>query len=219
MTEKINMNLQKHYSILFLLLILSLLGGCAKSPDQRKLNILLIGDSISRGYAPFLRENLTEYNIHRPEENCRGTTFTLQNVEKWLAQFPHDIIIWNNGNWNMTTQTHLGSNTTDEVYKTELLMIETILIKTGAKVFFVETTDSIPGDIGFEYQRELNFNRIAHDYLKVPIIPLWGVGSNNHVSSTDIHYNQNGEKDQAAFIADYIKTHNQGIQYETPKDF
>lgn len=191
------------------LLILSLLffSACAK-PDNgsNKKNILLIGDSISRGYAPFLKAELTEYNIYRPEENCRGTTFTIENIDKWLAQFPHDIIIWNNGNWNMSTQAHLNSNTSDAVYMKELKQIEEKLLSTGAKVFFVETTDSIPGDTGFQYQRELNFNQIAHDVLKVDIIPLWGIGSNNHVASNDIHYNSTGEMEQAEFIVNYLRS-------------
>ncbi len=59
--------------------------------NQYLPNVLIIGDSISIGYTPFVKELLTgKANVYRPtlesgnNENCEGTTKGIQNIERWL---------------------------------------------------------------------------------------------------------------------------------------
>ncbi len=54
-------------------------------------NALILGDSISIGYTPFLREMLKDKaNVYRPvlengdPENCEGTTKGVEHIERWL---------------------------------------------------------------------------------------------------------------------------------------
>ena len=74
-------------------------------------NVLIIGDSISIGYTPFVKELLAgKANVYRPTlengnpENCEGTTKGVQNIDRWLSNTGHgespyqwDIIHFNFG--------------------------------------------------------------------------------------------------------------------------
>lgn len=55
-------------------------------------NVLILGDSISIGYTPFVKEMLAgKANVYRPTlengepENCEGTTKGVKNIERWLS--------------------------------------------------------------------------------------------------------------------------------------
>jgi acyl-CoA thioesterase-1 len=54
-------------------------------------NVLILGDSISIGYTPFVKEMLAgKANVYRPTlendkpENCEGTSKGIQNIDRWL---------------------------------------------------------------------------------------------------------------------------------------
>ena len=62
-------------------------------PVQNLPNILILGDSISIGYTPFVKEMLAgKANVYRPilengePENCEGTTKGVQNIDRWLTK-------------------------------------------------------------------------------------------------------------------------------------
>src|SRR3954465_11918995 len=53
--------------------------------------VLIIGDSISIGYQPALRETLQgKANVHRPATNCGPTTRGVEQIEQWLASDKSD---------------------------------------------------------------------------------------------------------------------------------
>lgn len=67
-------------------------------------NVLILGDSISIGYTPFVKELLeNRANVFRPvfddgkPENCEGTTKGVQNIERWLGDTKWDVIHFNFG--------------------------------------------------------------------------------------------------------------------------
>ena len=67
-------------------------------------NVLIIGDSISIGYTPFVKKDLEGIaNVSRPlfengkNENCQGTTYGLQNIDKWIGMKKWDLIHFNFG--------------------------------------------------------------------------------------------------------------------------
>ncbi|QGY46244.1 SGNH/GDSL hydrolase family protein [Maribellus comscasis] len=67
-------------------------------------NVLILGDSISIGYTPFVKELLeNRANVFRPvfddgkPENCAGTTKGVQNIERWLGDTKWDVIHFNFG--------------------------------------------------------------------------------------------------------------------------
>ncbi len=71
--------------------------------DPKLPNVLIIGDSISIGFARQVREKLTgKANVYRPmggnkPENCGDTTIGLAKIDVWLGQQKWDVIHFNWG--------------------------------------------------------------------------------------------------------------------------
>jgi hypothetical protein len=72
--------------------------------ENQKANVLLIGDSISIGYTPFVKELLKyQAEVSRPvkengqAENCQGTTNGVVNIKRWVGDTKWDIIHFNFG--------------------------------------------------------------------------------------------------------------------------
>jgi hypothetical protein len=60
--------------------------------------VLLIGDSISQGYTPIVRENLKTFaNVLRPKTNCGDTLNGIKNISEWLGDRDWDVIHFNWG--------------------------------------------------------------------------------------------------------------------------
>lgn len=55
------------------------------TPAQDRLPaILILGDSISIGYTPFLTEILqAKAEVRRPNENCQGRTRGVERIDTW----------------------------------------------------------------------------------------------------------------------------------------
>ena len=132
--------------------------------NQNLPNVLILGDSISIGYTPFVKELLAgKANVTRPmlengnPENCEGTTKGVQNLERWLTNagagnsiHQWDIIHFNFGlhdvkHVNPVTGEN-SNNPSDPLqaalkqYKKNLETIVEILKTTGAKLIFATTT-------------------------------------------------------------------------------
>ena len=72
------------------------------TPDMK--NILLLGDSIRRGYESFARDKLQgRANVFFPMENGRFAQYTLRALSEWkesMALPQMDVVHWNNGLWD-----------------------------------------------------------------------------------------------------------------------
>lgn len=116
---------------------LFVLTACGPRPVTAP-HLLVIGDSISIGYTPYVAESLRgDITVTHPNDNCRYSAYTLQHVDEWIALQKPTVITWNNGIWDCTTATY---STPDE-YEANLLLIAPKLKATGAKVYFITTTD------------------------------------------------------------------------------
>lgn len=122
-----------------------------------KLNILIIGDSISIGYTPFVQE-LLKYtaNVVRPvhvdgsQENCQGTNNGVANIDRWIGTSKWNIIHFNFGLHDIkhiNPATGEGSNNPEDPvqadlkqYKKNLEIIVEKLKATGARLIFATTT-------------------------------------------------------------------------------
>jgi hypothetical protein len=113
--------------------------------------ILILGDSISVGYTPFVREILAgKAEVIRPEENCQGTTHGVKNIDKWIGTTNWDVIHFNFGLHDLKhVDAVTGKNSTvaedprqAEVkqYAKNLEVIVARLKNTGAKLIFATTT-------------------------------------------------------------------------------
>jgi len=108
--------------------------------DPKLPRVLLIGDSVSRGYTLAARESLAgKANVHRAAENCGPTANGLKKLDIWLGndapnQPPAhwDVIHFNFGIHDRATK--------PADYEDRLEQIITRLQKTGAKIIWASTT-------------------------------------------------------------------------------
>lgn len=68
------------------------------SKDKTLPNALIIGDSISIGYTPYVIKLLKDkVNVSHVNENCGDTDNGVKNIERWLGKTKWDIIHFNFG--------------------------------------------------------------------------------------------------------------------------
>ncbi len=124
-----------------------------------KPRVLILGDSISIGYTPFVQEEMsTEAYVFRPmiyqrsPENCAGTDRGISQIDRWLdangGQW--DVIHFNFGLHDLKhVDAETGKNSNDpsgpyqsspEDYERQLREIVGKLKKTGAKLILCTTT-------------------------------------------------------------------------------
>jgi hypothetical protein len=101
--------------------------------DPKLPRVLLIGDSVSRGYTLPTRKALAGVaNVHRAPANCGPTASGLKNLDVWLGDGKWDLIHFNFGIHDRGTPL--------KDYVARLEQIAERLQKTGAKVVWASTT-------------------------------------------------------------------------------
>ena len=125
--------------------------------DDRIRNVLIIGDSISMGYTPFVQVMLKNLaDVKRPvldngePENCGGTINGLKNIRRWLGDTKWDLIHFNFGLHDLkhvdpvsgegSTNPEDPLQTDLRQYKKNLTEIVEVLESTGADLIFATTT-------------------------------------------------------------------------------
>ncbi len=110
---------------------------------RRKMNVLLIGDSIRLFYEKDVQERLEkDYKIYAPEENCRFSSYVLNSLRFWLEAYPTpDIIHFNAGLWDTAILYKEDGCFTDiDTYVAYMKKVLRVLKSTGAEVIFATTT-------------------------------------------------------------------------------
>lgn len=137
--------------------VLSLNSCKTQKSNQVLPKILILGDSISIGYTPFVKEGLEGIAVvTRPylesgkPENCQGTTKGLANINRWLRGGQWDIIHFNFGLHDLKhVDKETGENSNDkndpyqaspEQYEANLRAIVKQLKATNAKLIYATTT-------------------------------------------------------------------------------
>lgn len=101
--------------------------------DPKLPRVLLIGDSVSRGYTQPVRKALAgKVNVHRAPANCGPTASGIKNIEAWLGEGTWDLIHFNFGIHDR--------NTPVPDYRARLEQLVLRLQKTGAKLVWASTT-------------------------------------------------------------------------------
>ena len=172
--------------------------------DDAKLpRVLLIGDSISRGYTIPTRKALAgKVNVHRAPENCGPTKRGLQQLDVWLGKGRWDAIHFNFGIHDR--------NTPPAEYEERLEAIVKRLQQTGAKLIWASTTPISPGTPNVEAGSSARANEIA-----APVMQKHGIAINDlygHIKPTlaehqrpkDCHFNQAGYEHLGKKVAEAI---------------
>ena len=134
--------------------------------------ILLIGDSVRKGYDAYVKERMSKAAyVYYPEENSMFTQYILRNLHCWtddLELRELDAIHWNAGLWD-TLRIYGDEPLTD--IKTYEKNIERIikrmkLLFPTAKIIFATSTpvieDGYIKNFEFRYNRDIeNYNSIA----------------------------------------------------------
>lgn len=180
----------KFLSTLFLLTLASCVKPQVKLPPDPHL--LVIGDSISIGYTPYLQDGLADVmTVSHPDDNCRYSAYTLEHIDEWISEKTPTVITWNNGMWDCATSTQ----STEEEYIENLINIASKLSATGAKVYWVTTTQipdlAVPK--GYIQGCEVRRNELAvhlMSELGIDVIDLYSLSRtfDRQTESDDVHF-------------------------------
>jgi len=103
--------------------------------DPALPRVLLIGDSISRGYTLAVRKQLAgKANVHRAPTNCGSSVNGVEKLDIWLGQGKWDVIHFNFGIHDVQKSIPM------DTYLKNLELIVGRLKATRAKVVFATTT-------------------------------------------------------------------------------
>ena len=161
--------------------------------DPKLPRVLLIGDSVSRGYTQPVRDALTgKANVHRAPANCGPTATGVNKLETWLGDGKWKIIHFNFGLHD--SRTPLAD------YEARLRKIVTRLQATGARLIWASTTPR-PADAKEGpslAQAVVERNEVAARIMKeqgIPIDDLF-VHVSPHLAQVqnpkDVHFNAEG---------------------------
>ena len=205
-----------------LIVAFMLLSAC----NEKKQKILIIGDSISIGYTPFIAKHFTDKAIisHNPG-NAQHTGTGLEKIDEWLGEEKWDIIQFNWGLWDLCYR-HPDSKvqgnrdkengeitySIDE-YASNLDSIVSILqMKTKAKLVFVTTTYVPENEAGRFKNDVIRYNNVAKKIMKkhfvivndiyeqsIPIHKIFGKGLD------DVHYTNKGYEKLSELVAVFLE--------------
>ncbi|MCK0155789.1 SGNH/GDSL hydrolase family protein [Cellulophaga sp. F20128] len=202
------------------ILALSLLVLTAFSSAE-KPKILIIGDSISLGYTPFVTETLKEVAIvtHNPG-NAQHTGTGLERLEKWLSNTDYDIIQFNWGLWDLCYR-HADSKvygnrdkingkvtyTIEEYTKNLESLVAILKEKSNAKLIFVSTSYVPEGEAGRYVKDPQRYNKVAKKVMKkhgILVNDIYKTSKKIHQTEAqapgDVHYTKAGYKELARSI-------------------
>ena len=161
--------------------------------DPQLPRVLLIGDSISRGYTLAVRHALAgKANVHRAPANCGPTAMGLQKLPAWLGTGKWDVIHFNFGIHDRQTE--------KSTYAANLQKLVGQLRQTGARLIWARTTPAGPGQNKEKFTAEQcdRVNRIADAFMQQAGIPeddLYALVQ-PHLAEwqnpNDVHFNQQG---------------------------
>jgi lysophospholipase L1-like esterase len=161
--------------------------------DPKLPRVLLIGDSVSRGYTLGTRKALAgKANVHRAPENCGPTANGLKKLNVWLGEGKWDVIHFNFGIHDRATPA--------ADYEQRLNEIVTRLKATGAKVIWASTTPVPPDtkDGPAATEAILEKNRIAAQVMQKQGVATDDLFSfiNPHLAKVqnpkDVHFSAEG---------------------------
>lgn len=194
--------------------------------------VLILGDSISIGYTPYVREMLrAEAEVVRPmrdadtAENCAGTLNGVREIDRWLkiGGGRWDVIHFNFGLHDLKRvdpQTGQASNRPEdprqsepEAYARQLEEIVAKLKSTRAKLIFATTTPVPSG--GVRPHRDVadpeRYNAMARRIMKrhgVAVNDLHGFARprlNEIQRPVNVHFTEPGSKALAREVARHVR--------------
>lgn len=142
-------------------------------------NVLIIGDSISIGYTPYVKKALEgKANVIHNKGNAQHTGTGLIKLDDWLGNTAWDVIHFNWGLWDLcyrSEQSNVYGNRdkingavtfTPEEYGKNLEQLVIRLKKTKAKLIFAMTSYVPEGEAGRIFGDDKRYNKVAIEIMK-----------------------------------------------------
>ncbi len=181
-------------------------------------NVLIIGDSISMGYGPFVQARMEgKANVYRLRQNGGPTAKGLKYIDQWLSDIEWDVIHFN---WGLHDLKRVkqgdkyisGTNQeSPEQYAANLQMLVKRLKATRAKLIFAATTPVPAGCEKRDKGQAVVYNEIAKAVMKRNNIPVNDLYSyilphldEYMVSPGNVHYNKQGNQFLGKKVAEEI---------------
>lgn len=174
--------------------------------DPKLPRVLLIGDSVSRGYTLPVRKLLAgKANVHRAPENCGPTANGLKKLPIWLGDGKWDVIHFNFGIHDRKTAL--------PDYEARLDGITAQLKASGAKVFWASTTPVAEGGMKDATDADL----VARNAAAAKVMQKHGIAVDDlygwikadlakYQNPNDVHFNAAGYERLAERVARVIET-------------
>ena len=179
------------------------------APPKRK--ILIIGDSISIGYFPFVQAALADQaDVVHNKGNAQHTGTGLKKISEWLGGEQWDIIQFNWGLWDLCyrpvekgpenrDKVNGKLTTTPQQYRKNLQELVSILKITNARLLFVTTTYVPENEKGRFAEDALKYNDIAKEVMKengIPVNDIFLLSKKVHkkhgLAPDDVHFTKEG---------------------------
>lgn len=194
----------------------------ADHPDRP--NVLLIGDSISLGYTPYVQQKLKETaDVFRIPGNGKYSEYGVRNLNKWIGDREWDVIHFNWGLWDLCYRNpkskvqgnrdkiHGKLTATVEQYRSNLEKIVARLKKTDAQLIWCATTPVPEYEAGRKLGDDLKYNQAAADVMKTHGISINDLHSyalqkqaEIQIRKGDVHYSAAGYVYLSEKVADEI---------------
>lgn len=161
------------------------------TPSNGKPSILVIGDSISYGYLPYLQNSLINYDIVHNPCNAFNSTITLMRVNEWLSARPKwGAVTWNNGLWDIAAWSYVDGDD----YRRNLTEIAKKIKQHTDHPLFVLTTYVPPGAEGRQTSAVPPRNQIAIQVMQsegIPVVDLYSLSlgmDSYRLDPKNVHY-------------------------------
>lgn len=194
--------------------------------------VLLIGDSISIGYTPHVKQMLKgAADVTHHAGNAQHTGTGLRRLDQWLGETKWDVIHFNWGLWDLCyrhPESKVQGNrdkvdgvltTSLDQYQKNLHTLVTRLEATGAKLIWASTTVVPEGEAGRKVGDDKRYNDVAGEVMKKHGIATNDLHSLTRSFSPDlftgpgnVHYTKAGYKRIARQVAEHVRAAVEGEQ-------
>lgn len=194
--------------------------------SDKKPNILIIGDSISIGYMPFVKKAFEgKAQVFHNPGNAQHTGVGLQKIREWIGDTDWDVIQFNWGLWDLcyrSPESKVQGNrdkingtitNTIDVYRANMDSIVMILQQeTNAKLVFVSTTYVPEDEEGRFYEDAMTYNDVAMEIMQkhgVRVLDMYDKSAEIHrahgMGSDNVHFTKEGYQKLSEDIVPILK--------------
>lgn len=206
--------------------ILLLLFLMASAFIWEKKKILIIGDSISLGYTPFVQKDLEQFaEVVHNRGNAQHTGTGLAKIEDWIGDTDWDIIQFNWGLWDLCyrhpdskvqgNRDKINGHITfhiDEYANNLDSLVKLIKKASDAELIFVTTTYVPENEAGRYKEDAKKYNEVAKQIMKANKVSLNDIYQKSKrihreygKGNDDVHYTQEGYEKLGREISAFLK--------------